>query len=131
MFTVRGKMDALRKKISLWKTRLAEGDLQLFINLDENNGEMDPNRQVVSIFEQHLQSMTECSYLYHPSEEDPWLGNMWIIDPFAAKIEESKLSINEKEGFIDPCCDDSPKDNIQSSLSSPHYWLSIKVNIQR
>ena len=28
------KIDAFRKKISLWQTRLAEGDLQMFINFD-------------------------------------------------------------------------------------------------
>ena len=35
VLTVRGKVDAFQKKISLWQTRLAEGDLQMFPNFDE------------------------------------------------------------------------------------------------
>ena len=49
VFTVQGKIDAFRKKISLWQTDLAEGDLQMFTNFDEYMGEKDLNRQVVSI----------------------------------------------------------------------------------
>ena len=59
VFTLRGKINAFRKKISLWQTRLAEGDLQMFINFDEYMGEKDLNRQVVFIIQQHLQSLTE------------------------------------------------------------------------
>ena len=91
----------LRKKISLWQALLAEGDLQMLINFHENNGEKDQNRQVVSIIQQHLQSLTE--FFYYPNEEDHRHGNMWIIDPFAADI--SKLNLN------------SLKAKFQSSLS--------------
>ena len=51
---------------------------------------------------------------------------MWIIDPFVANIEESKLSINEKESLIDLSCKDSLEVKFQSSLSRPHFWLSVK-----
>ena len=50
---------------------------------------------------------------------------MWIIDPFATNIEESKLSINEEESLIDLSCHDSLKANFQSSLSRHHFWLSL------
>ena len=126
MFTLQGKIDAFRKKISLWQTRLAEGDLQMFINFDEYMGEKDLNRQVVFIIQQHLQSLTEYFDLYYPSEEDPRPGNMWIIDPFVANIEESKLSIKDKESLIDLSCDDSLKAKFKSSLSRAHFWLSVK-----
>ena len=126
VFTLQGKIDAFRKKISLWQTRLAEGDLQMFINFDEYMGEKDLNRQVVFIIQQHLQSLTEYFDLYYPSEEDPRPGNMWIIDPFVASIEESKLSIKEKESLIDLSCDDSLKAKFKSSLSRAHFWLSVK-----
>ena len=91
------------------------------MNLDEYNGEKDPNRQVVSIIEQHLQSLTECSYLCHPNEEDPWHGNMWIIDPLAANIKERKLNMNEIKSIIHLSCDDSQKTKFQSSLLRPHF----------
>ena len=51
---------------------------------------------------------------------------MWIIDSFVANIEESKLSINEKESLIDLSCNNSLKVKFQSSLSRPHFWLSVK-----
>ena len=51
---------------------------------------------------------------------------MLITDSFAANIEESKLSMNEKERLIDLSCDDSIKARFQSSLLKPHFWLSIK-----
>ena len=63
-------------------------------------GEKDLNRQMVSIIQQHLQSLTECFDFYYSSEEDPRPGNMWIIDPFGANTEESKLCMNEKESLI-------------------------------
>ena len=51
---------------------------------------------------------------------------MWVIDPFIANIEESKLSMNEKESLIDLSCNDSLKVKFQPSLSRPHFWLSVK-----
>ena len=55
VFTVRRKIDAFRKKISLRQTRLAEGHRQKFINFNEYMGEKDLNRHLVSIIQQHLQ----------------------------------------------------------------------------
>ena len=49
VFTVHGKIDAFRKKLLLWQTYLAEGDLQMFTNFDEYMGEKDLNRQMISI----------------------------------------------------------------------------------
>ena len=126
VFTVQGKTDAFRKKLSLWQTHLADGDLQMFTNFDEYMGEKDLNRQVVSIIQQHLQSLTEYFDFYYLSEEDPRSGNMWTIDPSIANIEESKLSMNEKESLIDLSCDDSLKVKFQSSLSRLHFWLCKK-----
>ena len=101
VFTVQGKIDAFRRKLSLWQTHLAKRDLQMFTNFDKYMGEKDLNRQVVSIIQQHLQSLTKYFDFYYSSEEDPRSDNMWIIDPFVANIEESKLNINEKESLID------------------------------
>ena len=97
----------------------------MFTNF-EYMGEKDLNRQEVSIIQQHLQSLTEYFEFYYSSEEEPRPGNMWMIDPFVANIEDSKLSMNEKESLIDLSCDDSPKVKFQSSLSRPHFWLSVK-----
>ena len=52
---------------------------------------------------------------------------MWIIDAFAANIEEGKLNMNEKESLIDLFCDDRHKANFQSSLSKLHFWLHKKL----
>ena len=87
MFIVQGKIDTFRKKISLWQTHLAEGDLQILTNFDEYMGEKDLNRQVVSSIQQHLQSLTEYFDFYYSNEEDPRPGNIWIIGPFVANIE--------------------------------------------
>ena len=80
----------------------------------------------VFITQQHLQSLTEYFDFYYSSEKDPRPRNMWIIDPFVANIEESKLSMNEKKNLIDLSCDNSLKVKFQSSLSRPHFWLSVK-----
>ena len=123
---LQNKVNAFRKKLSLWQTHLTEGDLQKFTNFDEYMGEKDLNRQVVSIIQQHLQSLTKYFNFFYSSEEDPRPGNIWIIDPFLANIEESKSSINEKESLIDLYCNDSLKVKFQSSLSRPYFWLSVK-----
>ena len=125
VFTVQGEIDAFRKKLSLWQTHLAE-DLQIFTHFDEYMGEKDFNRQVVSIIQQHLQSLTEYFNFYYLSKEDSRPGNMLIIYPSVANIEESKLSVNEKESLIDLSCDDSLRVKFQSSLSRTHFWLSVK-----
>ena len=98
----------------------------MFTNFDEYMGENDLNRQVVTKFQQHLQSLIEYFDFYYPSEEDPRPGNMWTIDSFVTTIEESKLNMNEKESLIDLFCDDSLKVKFQSSLSRPHFWFSVK-----
>ena len=63
MIAARGKIDTFPKKISLWQKRMAEGDLQLFINFDEYKGEKDFNWHVVSIIQQHLQSLAEFFFI--------------------------------------------------------------------
>ncbi|KAK1332829.1 hypothetical protein QTO34_006360 [Cnephaeus nilssonii] len=127
VFTLRGKMDAFQKKILLWQMWLAE-DLQMFSNFDEYMREKDLNRQVVlvTLVQQHLQSLTESFSHYYPKKEDPRHGNMWIIDTFAANIEDSNLNVNEKESLINLSLDNSLKAKFQSSLSRPHFWISIK-----
>ena len=57
VFTVQGKIDAFRKKLSLRQTYLAEGNLQMFTNFDKYMGEKDLNRQMVNIIQQHLQNI--------------------------------------------------------------------------
>uniref|UniRef100_A0A8C6V644 Uncharacterized protein n=1 Tax=Naja naja TaxID=35670 RepID=A0A8C6V644_NAJNA len=126
IFTLRGKMDAFQKKILLWQMQLAEEDLQMFPNFDDYMREKDVNRQVVTIVQQHLQSLTESFDRYYPKKEDPRHGNMWIIDPFAAKIEDCNLSMNEKKSLIDLSSDDRLKAKFQSPISKPHFWLSVK-----
>ena len=59
VFTVQCKIYAFQKKISLWQKWLAEGELQMFINFDEYMEGKDLNLQVVSIIQQHIQSLTE------------------------------------------------------------------------
>ena len=98
----------------------------MFTNFDEYMGEKDFNRQMVSIIQQHLHSLTKYFNFCYSSEEDFRPGIMWIIDPFVANIEESKLSISEKESLIDLYCNDSLKVKFQLSLSRPHFWLSVK-----
>ena len=50
--------------------QLAEEDLQIFTNFDDYVKEKDVNQQVVSIIQQHLQSLTKFFDVYYPNEED-------------------------------------------------------------
>ena len=104
---------------------LAEGDkfLLILMNIWERRISTD---KWYPLFNSILQSLTEYFNFYYSSEEDSRPGNMWIIDPSAANIEESKLSMNEKESLNDLSCDDSLKVKFQSSLSRPRFWLSVK-----
>lgn len=126
VFTLRSKMDAFQKKILLWQTLLADDDLQMFSNFDEYMKENDVNQQVVTLVKKHLESLTESFARYYPKNEDPRHGNMWIIDPFAANIQDSKLSMHLKESLIDLSSDETLKFKFHSSLSRPQFWLSIK-----
>jgi hypothetical protein len=100
--------------------------LQMFPNLDEYMKEEDVNRRAITIVRQHLRSLTESFVRYYPKEEDPRHGNMWIMDSFSAKIEDSNLSMKEKESLIDLSSDDSLKAKFHSSSSRHHFWLSVK-----
>lgn len=126
VFTLRGKMDAFQKKLLLWQTCLADEDLQMFPNLDDFLKQEDVNRQVLTLVRQHLQSLTDSFGRYYPEQEDPRRGNVWIIDPFSAKIEDSNLNMTEKESLIELASDDSLKAKFQSSSSRSHFWLSVK-----
>ena len=48
----------------------------MFTNFDEYMGEKDLNRKVVSVIQQHLQSLKEYFDIYFSSEEDPRPGDM-------------------------------------------------------
>jgi len=65
----------------------------MFPNFDEYMREKDVDGQVVTIVQQHLQSLTESFGHYFPiKKEDPRNGNMW--DPFASNIENNNLNMN-------------------------------------
>ena len=98
-------------------------DLQMFSNFDEYAGEKDVDRQVVSMFQQHLQSGIFWLLLPIAKRSRALKG---ITYPFVANIEDSNLNINEKESLFDLSRDDSLKTKFQSSLSRSHFWLSIK-----
>ena len=89
----------------------------MFTNFDKYMGEKDPNRQVISPFQQHLQSLTEYFNFYYPSEKSPSFGNMQIIDLFVANIKERKLSIPVDEKNL--CCDKSVK------VKSNHLYQNL------
>jgi hypothetical protein len=115
VFTMRGKMDAFQKKILLWQTRLAEEDLQMFPNLDKYMKEEDVNRQAITVVREHLLSLTESFGRYYQKEEDHRHGNMWIMDTFSAKIEDSNLSMKDKESLID-----LSSDSLKAKSTRPH-----------
>ncbi|GFV34610.1 SCAN domain-containing protein 3 [Trichonephila clavipes] len=84
------------------------------------------NRQVVILVKKHLLSLTESFARYYPRNEDPRHGNMWIIDPFAAKIQDNNLNMHLKESLIHLSSDEIVKFKFHSSLSRSQFWLSIK-----
>lgn len=127
VFTVRDKMYTFQKKILLCQLRLAEEDLQMFQNFDEYMKEKYVNQRVVAIVQQHLESLTESFCCYFPKKEDSRHGNMWIIDPFAANNENSKLNMSEKESLIDLSSDSSLKTKFLE-LSKCHFCGTLKMN---
>lgn len=127
VFTLRDKIEAFKKKLLLWKTRLFEEDMQMFSNFDEYLKEKDNNQHVVIVVRHHLASLIEAFDRYFPKNEDPRHGNMWIIDPFAvANNENNNLSMNEKESLIDLSSDSSLKAKFQSTASKSQFWLYVK-----
>lgn len=126
VFILRSKMDAFQKKILLWQTRLVEDDLQMFSNFDEYMKENGVNQQVVTLVKNHLESLTESFARYYPKNEDPRHGNMWIIDPFTAKIPDNNLSMHLKESLIDLSSDENLKFKFHSTVSRSQFWISIK-----
>ncbi|GFV90225.1 dimer_Tnp_hAT domain-containing protein [Trichonephila clavipes] len=89
-------MDAFQNKILLRQTWLVQDDLQMFSNFDEYMKENYVNQQVVTLVKKHLESLTEPFARYYLRNEDLEHGNMWVIDPFAAKIQDNNLSMHLK-----------------------------------
>ncbi|GFS98282.1 uncharacterized protein TNCV_431281 [Trichonephila clavipes] len=86
-------------------------------------------QQVVTLVKKRLESLTESFVRYCLKNEDPRHGNMWIIDPFAAKIQDNNLSMHLRESLIHLSSDETPKFKFHSSLSRSQFWLSIKSEV--
>ncbi|GFY18058.1 uncharacterized protein TNCV_3385491 [Trichonephila clavipes] len=95
----RSKMGAFQKKLTV-ANALVEGDLQMFTNFDEYMNENDVNRKVVTLVMKHLESLAESFARYYPRKEYPRHGNMWIIYPFALKIQDNNLNMHLKESLV-------------------------------
>ncbi|GFU80814.1 DUF4371 domain-containing protein [Trichonephila clavipes] len=51
---------------------------------------------------------------------------MWIIDPFALKIQDNNLSLHLKESLISPSSDETLRSKFHLYLSKSQFWLSIE-----
>ncbi|GFX05928.1 dimer_Tnp_hAT domain-containing protein [Trichonephila clavipes] len=77
--------------------------LQMFSNVDEYMKENYVNQQVITLVQKHSESLTEYFARYYPKDEHRRHGNMWIIDPFAAKFQDA----SKKKRLIDLSSDEA------------------------
>ncbi|KDR08680.1 Zinc finger MYM-type protein 6, partial [Zootermopsis nevadensis] len=102
IFTLRNKMDAFKKKLALWDSRVQEEDIEMFPLLGEFLNAADINQKVIfNIISQHLRALAENFNNYFPENEDPRKGNLWINNPFLEDIKSCALDLHEKEKLIE------------------------------
>lgn len=119
-------MDAFKKKLALWDSRVQEKDIEMFPLLGEFLIAVDVNQKVIfNIISQHLRALVENFDNYFPENEDPRKGNLWINNPFFEDIKSCVLDPREKERLIELSYDVTLVSR-HKMLSLSQFWISLE-----
>ncbi|XP_044285324.1 zinc finger MYM-type protein 6-like [Varanus komodoensis] len=126
IFTLRNKMDAFKKKLVLWDSRVQEDDIEMFPHLQDFLTAANVNQKFLfNIISQHLKALVQNFNHYYPENEDPRKGNLWINNPFIKDIDSCTLNPHEKEKLIELSSDVTLASK-HKMLSLSQFWISLE-----
>ena len=124
-FLMATKIEAFKKKLSVWKKRVQDGIFDMFHCFTDVAENIECNTLLISsLVSQHLEKLeTKCEE-YFPTETDPRIGCLWIMDPFLhAHNETNALSITEQDSLIEISTDATLRE-VFKSLTLDEFWLT-------
>lgn len=119
------KINAFKKKLSLWSKHVTSDRLDMLPNVcHEVKNLMDTDRsELKSVMRSHLEKLQTGFSDYFPEEENA-LAHVWIRDPFGTDVETVTMSSEEESQLVDLSCDHGlQKKFLESSL--PQFWCSV------
>ena len=102
IFTFKDRIEAFIKKLTIWKSRTEDGNLEMFAATDDYLTEKNlPNLMTVTVIVDHLKSLQTHFRKYFPTDIDSGKES-WIHEPFIRQFSDvTHLSLKAQEEFAD------------------------------
>jgi hypothetical protein len=127
-FFLATKIDAFKKKLSVWQKRIGEGIFDMFHSFSDCAEDTEFDKAFIfKLISDHLMKLEEKFGDYFPQEKDPRIGFLWAMDPFLhSQNETNKLSltISEEDSLIELSADPTLKESFKC-MPLDKFWLKV------
>ena len=133
-FFMATKIDAFKKKLAVWNKRVQDGIFDMFHSFAEKveNSQCEKNI-MADLVSNHLEQLENKFEEYFPTEKDPRIGFLWVIDPFLNSENETNslsLSIAEQDSLIELSTDPMLRE-LFKSLPLDMFWLQLNSEYEQ
>ena len=120
------KIDAFKKKISVWACHVSKSRLDMFPNACHEGQQLDRAGKNVmrKTITTHLNKLLERFNDYFPEKQR---DDDWIRDPFGIDMESVTLPSNEESQLVELSCDRTLKKKF-TEVSLSHFWCSTVMS---
>lgn len=123
LITLSDKVSAFTKKLDMWKTRLFQGNFDMFDQLHEftekqENDEINKHK-LVNLISEHIQSLLDQFNFYFGDLNVESFS--WVSSPFLAHIDALNLPTSELNQFIELTSDTTLK-MLHPRVSLMKFW---------
>ena len=126
IFTFNDRIEAFIKKLTIWKSRTEDGNLEMFAATDDYLTEKHlSNLLIVKVIVDHLNSLHTHFRKYFPTDIDSGKES-WIREPFVSQLSDvTHLSLKAQEEFAD-LSSDKGLELLFSKQTLCDFWIRTR-----
>uniref|UniRef100_A0A8C5QIQ5 Uncharacterized protein n=1 Tax=Leptobrachium leishanense TaxID=445787 RepID=A0A8C5QIQ5_9ANUR len=117
------KIDAFKKKMTLWTSHVSKERFDMFPNACHEFTHLDTTgkNELKKTIIEHLAKLQERFNDYFPEQHR---DDGWIHDPFGIKLESVMLPSNEESQLVELSCDQMLKKKL-TEITLSQFWCSV------
>ncbi|KAI0978254.1 hypothetical protein GJ496_004256 [Pomphorhynchus laevis] len=123
-------IDGQKRKLEAWKSRVSKDCYDMFhllATVIDDAGEELNILSLRKVIKEHLINLADRFQHYFPAEEDPRIGNGWIINPFIPLRDDFVGSVLMEDKLLDLAADEGLKRIFETSTSLASFWIKVKT----